>query len=154
MMRRHALTLALSCSLFIAAGPATTQAAAPAPLPTIFGKGPEVYVSPSFVTLGPAPAVVRVVGVGYQPGRRVRVMDLPPGSGFSTTMWKRDTLAQGIVAPDGTLHVTARLASTFLPKGLSGQQLAFSVFVSYGQTPATAYATAGSSTALVITAAY
>lgn len=136
----------------------TTGASAPVVAPSspprpLFGTRPEVYVSPSFVTLGPAPVVVRVVGVGYQPGRRVRVMDLSPGSGFSTTMWQRDTLAQGIVASDGTLHVTARLASTLLPKGLSGQQLAFSVFVSYGQTPATAYDAAGSSTALVITAA-
>jgi hypothetical protein len=136
-------------ALVNAAPPAATTTA-PRPL---FGTRPEVYVSPSFVSLGPTPVVVHVVGVGYQPGRRARVMDLSPGSGFSTSTWQRDTLAQGIIAPDGTLRLTLHLASTLLPKGLSGQQLPFRVFVSYGQTAATAYNAAGAATVLVITAA-
>lgn len=89
--------------------------------------------------------------VDVQPGRRARVMDLPPGSGYSTSMWQRDTLAVGVVAPDGTLRLTLQLRPALVPRGLP--PLALRVFISYGQTPTSAVDAPAASSALVVTPA-
>src|SRR5689334_9002877 len=65
-----------------------------APPPTLFGKGPEVYLSPSF---GPLGTKVSVLGLGFRPGARVELVVIPPNA----DCFSCPSIGQGIVAPDG-----------------------------------------------------
>lgn len=52
---------------------------AAAPVPTVFGQGPEVHLFPSF---GPVGTHVRVVGLGYPLGAHVRIVYGPPNAEY------------------------------------------------------------------------
>lgn len=103
-MMRHTVALTLLFSLFMAAAPATTRAAASAPLPTIFGKGAEVYVRPALVAPG---TVVTVAGVGLLPGQRLVITANDPSAGGVGVY---GLVARAVVGPRGGFMTTFKSA--------------------------------------------
>ena len=91
-MRRVLWSLALMCVLGL--GGQTVQAATP--IPTVLGHGPELHLFPSF---GPVGTHVAVVGLGYVPGTRVRIVYGPPNAEFTGQI-----LAIGTVGARGRFY--------------------------------------------------
>jgi hypothetical protein len=76
-------------ALLLALGLGGNSVQASAPIPTVFGHGPEVHLSPSF---GPVGTHVAVVGLGYHPGAHVRIVFGPPNAEFNASPIARATV--------------------------------------------------------------
>lgn len=69
---------------------------------TVFGRGPELHLQPSYARLD---APVRAVGLGFRPGAKIQVFFGTPGAELIT----RHPLATTTVRPDGTFNTSIRL---------------------------------------------
>jgi hypothetical protein len=84
-MKRFIAALAVALLLGLTWNPARASA----PVPTVLGRGPEVHLFPSF---GPVGTHVTVVGLGYPPGARVRIVYGPPNAEYSSQPLARATV--------------------------------------------------------------
>lgn len=127
-MRRLVLSLSLVLILATACPAWARTQVAKTRASTVFGRGPEIHLLPSF---GPKGTRVTVVGLGYQPGVRVRVLYGPPNSEFVTT-----PLATAVVDSRGRFQTSFVVHGPSPPRltpliigGLAGSQTAMTAFI-------------------------
>ena len=74
---------------------------------TVFGQGPELHLLPRYGAVGTR---ILVVGLGYRPGVRVRILAGPPGAEFDLRPLARaKTSSEGVFRT--SFMVTCRLAA-------------------------------------------
>ncbi len=136
-----ARVIAIVAALMLAPLAAHAAPAQP-PAPTLFGHGPELYISPD---RGAVPSLegtrISVVGLGYRPGAAVRVFLIGLGSGYGADTVTRFTVARAVVERGGRFATSFRFRLGAFPAG-TGYPIIEEAQAAYGPTTDTIVGTA------------
>ncbi len=131
-MKRIVTLAALALAATTTAIPASAQhnPAASGQASTIFAKGPEVHLMPSFAPVG---SKISVVGLGFRAGSQIKVLYGPPNSEYDPR-----PLARAIAGANGRF-VTSFTVTRAFARGKIGHPLVIGAMPGSGPGAATAF---------------